>query len=227
MIPAGSSLRISSIEDVHGRTAENTCCSRMRRAISCVYCPPKSSTTTPPSSAFILPPCSRARSVTTFAALSMPSPLPFVAAGLACPDSVGAPPARATLRRDSIICPARICVSRCSCLRDVAQLPDRRAPAFRLHLLRSPRRLSPCPAGGHSPAREFRLRPRASTPHQMPASLPSTIRPCAPASPKALPQDAASSAPASALPVPALPFESPAARLLPAAPANKSRWSAP
>src|SRR6266478_1419443 len=230
MIPAGSSLRISSIEDVHGRTAENTCCSRMRRAISCVYCPPKSSTTTPPSSAFILPPCSCscARFAICLAALSiMPSPLAFVALGLACPDSVGAPPACATLRRDSIICPARICVSRCFCRRDAAQLPDRRAPPFRLHLLRSPRRLSPCPAGGHSPAREFRLRPRASTPHQMPASLPSTIRPCAPASPKALPQDAASSAPASALPVPALPFESPAARLLPAAPANKSRWSAP
>src|SRR5215475_6028032 len=32
--------------------ALKTCCSRMRRAISCVYCPPKSSTTTPPSSDF-------------------------------------------------------------------------------------------------------------------------------------------------------------------------------
>src|SRR5579871_6459664 len=30
--------------------AEKTCCSRIRRAMSCVYCPPKSSTTIPPSS---------------------------------------------------------------------------------------------------------------------------------------------------------------------------------
>src|SRR5580693_8397815 len=49
-MPTGSSARISSIFAVHGRIAENTCCSRMRRAISCVYCPPKSSTTIPPSS---------------------------------------------------------------------------------------------------------------------------------------------------------------------------------
>src|SRR5258706_9692904 len=35
---------------VHGRTEEKTCCSRMRRAISWVYWPPKSRTTTPPSS---------------------------------------------------------------------------------------------------------------------------------------------------------------------------------
>src|SRR5580704_12798463 len=46
-MPTGSSARISSIFAVHGRIAENTCCSRMRRAISCVYCPPKSSTTIP------------------------------------------------------------------------------------------------------------------------------------------------------------------------------------
>src|SRR5271156_2402173 len=32
---------------VQGRIAENTCCSRMRRAIRCVYCPPKSRTTMP------------------------------------------------------------------------------------------------------------------------------------------------------------------------------------
>src|ERR1700734_3260660 len=32
---------------VQGRIAENTCCSRMRRAINCVYCPPKSRTTMP------------------------------------------------------------------------------------------------------------------------------------------------------------------------------------
>src|SRR5579863_751348 len=46
-MPTGSSARISSSLAVHGRTAENTCCSRMRRAISCVYCPPKSRTTIP------------------------------------------------------------------------------------------------------------------------------------------------------------------------------------
>src|SRR3984893_19508375 len=45
--PAGSSFRISSTAAVHGRMAEKTCCSRIRRAISCVYCPPKSSTTIP------------------------------------------------------------------------------------------------------------------------------------------------------------------------------------
>src|SRR6516162_6796484 len=51
IIPAGSSLRISSSEVVHGKIAENTPCSLTRRAISCVYCPPKSSTTIPPCSA--------------------------------------------------------------------------------------------------------------------------------------------------------------------------------
>jgi len=34
--------RISSIEAVQGRTAEKTFCSRMRRAMSWVYCEPKS-----------------------------------------------------------------------------------------------------------------------------------------------------------------------------------------
>src|SRR6516164_3044342 len=52
MIPVGSSLRTSSSEVVHGRIAENTPCSLTRRAINCVYCPPKSSTTIPPCSAF-------------------------------------------------------------------------------------------------------------------------------------------------------------------------------
>src|SRR5262249_44644497 len=52
MMPAGSYERISSRLAVHGTIALNTCCSRMRRPISCVYCPPKSSTTTPPSSDF-------------------------------------------------------------------------------------------------------------------------------------------------------------------------------
>src|SRR5438445_13503480 len=37
---------------VHGTIALNTCCSRMRRPINCVYWPPKSNTTTPPSSDF-------------------------------------------------------------------------------------------------------------------------------------------------------------------------------
>src|SRR5271170_2008293 len=46
-IPTGSCARISSSEAVHGRIAEKTCCSRIRRAINCVYCPPKSSTTIP------------------------------------------------------------------------------------------------------------------------------------------------------------------------------------
>src|SRR5260221_5209115 len=49
-MPEGSSLRISSRVVVHGRTEEKTCCSRMRRAMSCVYWPPKSRTTTPPRS---------------------------------------------------------------------------------------------------------------------------------------------------------------------------------
>src|SRR5882672_2345043 len=50
MMPAGSYLWISSTEVVHGRMALKTFCSRMRRAMSCVYWPPKSSTTTPPRS---------------------------------------------------------------------------------------------------------------------------------------------------------------------------------
>src|SRR6267154_465246 len=75
MTPCGLSVRSSSIEVVHGRTWETTSCSRMRRAINWVYCPPKSSTTTPPSSASILPPCSCASFVANFVALSiMPSP---------------------------------------------------------------------------------------------------------------------------------------------------------
>src|SRR5579885_3348302 len=57
-MPAGSNLRISSTEALQGRMAEKTCCSRMRRAMSCVYCPPKSRTTTPPRSVSMAPPCS-------------------------------------------------------------------------------------------------------------------------------------------------------------------------
>src|SRR5215469_17911058 len=49
-MPTGSSFRICSIPAVHGRIALKTFCSRIRRAISCVYCPPKSSTTMPPRS---------------------------------------------------------------------------------------------------------------------------------------------------------------------------------
>ncbi len=40
--PFGASARIFSREAVHGSTTENTLNSRMRRAISCVYCEPKS-----------------------------------------------------------------------------------------------------------------------------------------------------------------------------------------
>src|ERR1700728_1402953 len=47
MMPTGSSARTSSSCAVHGSTAEKTCCSRTRRAMSCVYWPPKSSTTMP------------------------------------------------------------------------------------------------------------------------------------------------------------------------------------
>src|SRR2546430_12938001 len=50
MMPAGSYLRISSTAVVHGRMALKTFCSRILRAMSCVYWPPKSSTTTPPRS---------------------------------------------------------------------------------------------------------------------------------------------------------------------------------
>src|ERR1700676_4716990 len=82
-----------------------------------------------------------------------------------------------TPRRDSIICSARKIVLRYFCRRDAAQFPDRLAPVLRLLLPRSPRRLSPFRADVHSPAREFRLRLPASTPHQMPASPPSIIRP--------------------------------------------------
>src|SRR5713226_5543197 len=128
-------------------------------------------------------------------------------------------------RRDSIICPARKCASRCVCRRDEAQLPDRLAPALRLLLPQSPRRLSPCPAGDHLPARGFRLRPRASRPHQTPASPLSTIRLNVRAFPIVLPQGVASWAPASASAVPAVACELPAVRFFPAAPASKSRWS--
>src|SRR5580700_6695899 len=43
--PTGEWLRISSKEAVHGSTTEKTLCSRMRRAMSCEYCAPKSRTT--------------------------------------------------------------------------------------------------------------------------------------------------------------------------------------
>src|SRR5207302_6643928 len=97
-----------------------------------------------------------------------------------------------TSRRDSITCPARISASRQLCPPDVAQLPRPLAPAFRLRLRWPLRRLSLCHAAAHSPALVFRLRPRASTLHQTPASLPSTFRRCVPAFPKALPRGAAS-----------------------------------
>src|SRR6185437_16015677 len=42
MIPSGFCARTCSMGAVQGSTTENTFCSRMRRAISCVYCEPKS-----------------------------------------------------------------------------------------------------------------------------------------------------------------------------------------
>src|SRR5271155_2034426 len=71
-IPTGSCARISARLAVHGRIAENTCCSRMRRAMSCVYWPPKSSTTIP---CFVLtmPPCSFAAAAPRFGAIISPS----------------------------------------------------------------------------------------------------------------------------------------------------------
>src|SRR5713226_6686044 len=42
MIPTGAYRRISFFLAVHGSTTEKTCCSRMRRAMSCEYCAPKS-----------------------------------------------------------------------------------------------------------------------------------------------------------------------------------------
>src|SRR5277367_353185 len=67
--PTGSSERISSSFAVHGKTAENTCCSRMRRAISCVYCPPKSSTTIP-CRVLTVPPACCSTAVPVFAVIS-------------------------------------------------------------------------------------------------------------------------------------------------------------
>src|SRR6185437_458099 len=45
MIPIGLCFLISSSFELQGRTTEKTFCSRTRRAISCEYCAPKSSTT--------------------------------------------------------------------------------------------------------------------------------------------------------------------------------------
>src|SRR5271156_691330 len=41
-MPTGEQLLTSSSEAVQGSTTEKTFCSRMRRAMSCVYCAPKS-----------------------------------------------------------------------------------------------------------------------------------------------------------------------------------------
>src|SRR5580692_13028582 len=41
-MPTGEQLLTSSSEAVQGSTTEKTLCSRMRRAMSCVYCAPKS-----------------------------------------------------------------------------------------------------------------------------------------------------------------------------------------
>src|SRR5713101_5712248 len=56
--PTGSNLRICATLAVQGRIALNTCCSRMRLAMSWVYCPPKSSTTMPPRSLMVSSPSS-------------------------------------------------------------------------------------------------------------------------------------------------------------------------
>src|SRR5271154_2394154 len=69
-MPTGSSARISSSFAVHGRIAENTCCSRMRRAISCVYCPPKSRTTIP-CRVLTVPPACCCAAVPVFADISL------------------------------------------------------------------------------------------------------------------------------------------------------------
>src|ERR1700723_2278226 len=45
-MPTGEQLLTSSSEAVQGSTTEKTFCSRMRRAMSCVYCAPKSRMTT-------------------------------------------------------------------------------------------------------------------------------------------------------------------------------------
>src|SRR6478752_6610733 len=44
IMPTGEWLRISSSVAVQGSTTEKTFCSRMRRAMSCEYCAPKSRT---------------------------------------------------------------------------------------------------------------------------------------------------------------------------------------
>src|SRR6202035_5560727 len=41
-MPAGEQFLISPSDAVHGSTTEKTFCSRMRRAMRCVYCAPKS-----------------------------------------------------------------------------------------------------------------------------------------------------------------------------------------
>src|SRR5271163_5221812 len=68
-MPTGSSARISSSFAVQGKIAENTCCSRIRRAISCVYCPPKSSTTIP-CRVLTVPPAFCSTAVPVFAVIS-------------------------------------------------------------------------------------------------------------------------------------------------------------
>src|SRR5208283_6227693 len=44
-MPTGAQFLISAREAVQGSTTEKTFCSRMRRAMSCEYCAPKSRTT--------------------------------------------------------------------------------------------------------------------------------------------------------------------------------------
>src|ERR1700722_17291082 len=82
-MPAGANSLIFSKDELHGSTAEKTCCSRMRRAISCVYWPPKSRTTTPPRSELGLGSCvCMVAPVDIVASLSLPVAAPGDRAGL-------------------------------------------------------------------------------------------------------------------------------------------------
>src|ERR1700731_3327370 len=127
--PTGSSFISSPIDVVHGKMDENTCCSRIRRAINCVYCPPKSSTTTPPSSASILP----TWSCTGFAVLAITPP----------------PGLR--------VCPPRRYVLPRAFRRDAASRLVRLAPAEYPALPAFPPRLLISRAPAHSPVPRFPL----------------------------------------------------------------------
>src|SRR5712664_3610892 len=171
----------------------------MRRAISCVYCPPKSSTTTPPSSAFILPPCSCTGSAARFAALSiMPS---------------------LTSRRDLPACLAQ----RSVCHSDA---PSHSLP--QLHALQDPPRGDPparetSPALGHSLGQPLPPRcPLPASDHDR-ATSPAKGPRCAPASPTVPPPGAGPSEPASVSQSQGFPSSRPGGCSLPAAPEHTFR----